>query len=325
MALYSFTTPGFDPTSVPTPSNSQLLQMVQESRPAATTGMLVLADSAPDCVLYPDLARCHWEKTVAGIRTGLRYYYNGVAWVPDPVQPGVIGGDSFTDHSIPNTKLQPGNPYQLLQVNATGNEVVWIDPSTLFSNDLISLTALDYAPAAGYVPYSGVSGAYAPALYSTLWDTKLATASLPVIQLTDTTNVGSAGMVPVLGAAAGTFTPGWADQTIRDGKITQSKIKWETRTATSTAGAVVIDGQVAAAWVLTLTETVTSFQVSLTDGQTVTCAIIQGGAAYTVTFAAAIKWSGGLAPTITTTAGKADVCTFTKVGGIIYATVIQNF
>ena len=52
--------------------------------------------------------------------------------------------------------------------------------------------------------------------------------------------------------------------------------------------------------------------------------IYQGGA-YTVTFPAAWKWSGGTAPTITATSGKTDIITIVYDGTTYFASAVQNF
>lgn len=131
---YPFWTPGFYPTSVVgTPSNSQLEQMVVESRPASGVGIVVESDTAPDVVLYPDLADSIWHQTSSGVKTGYLYYYNGTAWTPMKVSPGALTGSAFADGSIAITKLTPGTPYYVPQTNADGDEVVWTSPADLFS------------------------------------------------------------------------------------------------------------------------------------------------------------------------------------------------
>ena len=124
---FPFFTPGFYPTTiVPTPSNSQLEQMVVEEGLADYAGVVVLADAAPDAVLYPDLVKCIWHKTVAGVKSGFFYYYNGTAWTPTKVSPGTLTGDSFADGSIGIEKIEPGTPYYVPQTNAAGDVVVWV-------------------------------------------------------------------------------------------------------------------------------------------------------------------------------------------------------
>lgn len=67
----------------------------------------------------------------------------------------------------------------------------------------------------------------------------------------------------------------------------------------------------------------------VTVGQQFTIVLIQDGVtgSRTVTWFSGIKWAGGSAPTLTTTAGKADIFTFKCVsGGSFYGFVAgQNF
>lgn len=63
-----------------------------------------------------------------------------------------------------------------------------------------------------------------------------------------------------------------------------------------------------------------------TNGQTIVVAIKQTGAGgNTATWPGGILWSGGYAPTLTTTANKTDVFTFIKINGTIYGSAVQNF
>ncbi|MEN9513114.1 MAG: hypothetical protein RJB16_874, partial [Bacteroidota bacterium] len=45
----------------------------------------------------------------------------------------------------------------------------------------------------------------------------------------------------------------------------------------------------------------------------------------TVSFPAAWKWAGGVAPTLTTTASKLDIVTLVYDGTLFYATIVKNF
>lgn len=160
--LYQFLTPGFDPTSLGTtvPSNSQLLQMVQEARPAPLTGMVIEADLAPDVVTYPDKATSIWHLTVAGVRTGYLYYYNGTAWTPMKVSPGTLTGDAFADNSINIDKLEPGVPYYVPQTNGTATDVVWVSAASLFGMNSFATGKLSYASGQDYFMMSDVAGAW---------------------------------------------------------------------------------------------------------------------------------------------------------------------
>ena len=45
----------------------------------------------------------------------------------------------------------------------------------------------------------------------------------------------------------------------------------------------------------------------------------------TVTWPSAVRWSSGIAPTLTTTASRADVAYFTYDGTVFYGSVAQNY
>jgi hypothetical protein len=63
------------------------------------------------------------------------------------------------------------------------------------------------------------------------------------------------------------------------------------------------------------------------DGQTFMVTIIQGGGgSFSVTWWSGIQWPGGVPPTLTTTAGKADVFSFIRrSSGVYYGFVVgQN-
>lgn len=56
-----------------------------------------------------------------------------------------------------------------------------------------------------------------------------------------------------------------------------------------------------------------------------TLRILTGSGSFAVTWPASVKWSGGTAPTITTTASKADLVTFWYDGSAYYGTYTQNY
>jgi hypothetical protein len=75
----------------------------------------------------------------------------------------------------------------------------------------------------------------------------------------------------------------------------------------------------------TLTGNVTYTFTAPTGVSRLTLLIYTGGSAYTVTWPAAVKWTGGTAPTITTTASKVDICTFLYDGTNYWGTYSQNY
>jgi hypothetical protein len=54
--------------------------------------------------------------------------------------------------------------------------------------------------------------------------------------------------------------------------------------------------------------------------------LIQGGSgSYTITWPASVKWSGGTAPTLTTTVGKTDIVTLFHDGTNFFGTYSLNY
>ena len=324
---YQWLTEGLDLTTiVGVPSNSQINQAVHEAKPSPTTGWIVWSESAPDVITFPDLARAVWGKLTGGVRTGEFYWYNGADWYPWSIPAGSLTGDVFADGSINVMKLIPGGGLQVLRTKVVpANGVEWVDASSLFSANIIALNSLANAPAAGYVISSTVGGVWTQELFSTLWQGQFGQTDLPLIQIYDVDGTYLPNQVPYVAATGGALQPGYVDELLRDGKITRPKLQWTSTTATIDTAEVAIDGQVSSGYILSLSTNVTTFDVSLADGQSVTIAITQVGG-FTITgWNAAIKWAGSTAPTITATAGKTDVITFVKLGTTIYASIIQNF
>lgn len=76
---------------------------------------------------------------------------------------------------------------------------------------------------------------------------------------------------------------------------------------------------------ITLTGNPTITFGSLTAGQVYRLVLLQDGTgSRTVTWGSTIKWIGGTAPTLTTTANKADIVTYTIINSIIYADCVKN-
>jgi len=61
-----------------------------------------------------------------------------------------------------------------------------------------------------------------------------------------------------------------------------------------------------------------------TDGQTIVVAVTNTAGNYTVTWPAAVQWSGGTEP-VQTIGAFTDVITFVKIGSTIYGSSVQNF
>ncbi len=131
---------GLDPTPLSCIDKSDLLQMIRAAKPATGYGFVVMSDSAPDVVTYPELARFIWLKSVADVPNGEFYYYNGTSWA----LLSLVGGNLIANNSIPLSKisLTGSSPYYILQVNSAGNALVWISVVNAIQNNSIPLSKL---------------------------------------------------------------------------------------------------------------------------------------------------------------------------------------
>lgn len=219
MALYSFFTPGFFPTSVPgTPTNSQLEQEVVEARPASGAGMFVWAATAPDVVTYPDLAKAVWGKTTAGVVDGLFYYYDSTTWQPFKIEPGTLDGSSFAVGSIPVDRLEPGAINTVLTTNSSG-VIIWQSYNDILIDGSIAASKLEVAPSGGYMLISDVGGAWIQYSFAARFATELAISTFPLTHVTDAANSASSGQVLYIAATGGPAGLQYPDQLLRAGKV----------------------------------------------------------------------------------------------------------
>lgn len=107
----------------------------------------------------------------------------------------------------------------------------------------------------------------------------------------------------------------------------------ETTNGVSGSGTVTVDANAAAYYTVTMTGNITTLTISNVPSSpamfSLTLEIIQGGSgSYVITWPGSIKWPGAVAPTLTTTVGKADVVTLvTRDGGTSWLGFVagQNF
>jgi hypothetical protein len=309
MSLYNFFTPGFDPTSTGACiSRSQLLQMWQEGKPAATTSIIVLADAAPNVATYPDLARCVWAKTTGGgtVLTGKYYYYDGATWQPWTIELGTLSGATFADHTIDKDKisLTGSAPNNIFAVNGAGNGFIWTTVAALINANTLPLTDLvNAAEGAGMVVYSSGGGVWGRTNLSAAISAQVADSVLDANHLYDASTLYAQYQVPAQGAVPGAnFTPSYVENLLRDNQTPRKKLQWVSNAITSTAGVAQADGTLAPSFTITLTENIADFQVSLSEGQSVSIAVKQAaGSSFTVAWNGTIKWPAGTAPTMTAT------------------------
>jgi hypothetical protein len=116
---------------------------------------------------------------------------------------------------------------------------------------------------------------------------------------------------------------------LKDNSVTSAKLSTAPQTSSSATPSVVVGTSLT--WNLTPTANVTADILfgANDDGKTVLVKVKQNaGGALTAAFTATgktIRWQGGITPTLTTGANKADLFVFTSIGTNVYAKQIANF
>lgn len=116
---------------------------------------------------------------------------------------------------------------------------------------------------------------------------------------------------------------------VKDNSITSAKLSTAPQTSSSATPSVVVATSLT--WNLTPTANVTADILfgANDDGKTVLVKVKQNaGGALTAAFTATgktIRWQGGITPTLTTGANKADLFVFACIGTNVYAKQIANF
>ena len=116
---------------------------------------------------------------------------------------------------------------------------------------------------------------------------------------------------------------------LKDNSVTSAKLSTAPQTSSSATPSVVVATSLT--WNLTPTANVTADILfgANDDGKTVLVKVKQNaGGALTAAFTATgktIRWQGGITPTLTTGANKADLFVFTSIGTNVYAKQIANF
>jgi hypothetical protein len=95
--------------------------------------------------------------------------------------------------------------------------------------------------------------------------------------------------------------------------------------AGNSSTAVTIDLSTGAAQKLTLTGNTTITLTNPVMGGTYVFKILTGAGSFTVTWPATVKWPAGTAPTITTTASRADLVSLYWDGTDYFGTFAQNY
>lgn len=228
MALFPVIKEGHDPTGDDTCiERAELLQMVREAQFQDGIGAVIELPTAPNVVTYPKLAYFIWAKTVAGVRTGAFYFYNGTEWLPWTIPDGTLTGAAFQDGSIDLSKLAVPEESAtfILRINAAGTEVEAVNVDGVFGNNSIALAKLVAASGEGYILYSGVSGAYEAQLFSTVFDARLALSEINIAALADTDSLAEDQQVLYFPAAGSFASLGFVKDLILDNTLETVKLK----------------------------------------------------------------------------------------------------
>lgn len=303
-----FLAEGTDPSGTFTvPESGVLLQMVRASAPAADIGYVILSDTAPDVVTYPELARFDWNETDTGVPTGRKFFWNGASWEEFKTIPVIADG------TVTIAKLSPsgGASNQIIKLNSGGTAFVFSDLVTSFSDG-----GLPIAKISGTSGYPGVfvtdGSVVSWMTYESLWTAVFADG------------IPGGSNRNILYNNSGSLAWGAIDDVTPLNSISWNKLKFGTNTVPINSGAIVVDASLSGNHLVTLTANITSVTIeNLSDGVPVQIMFLQdavGGR--TVSFAGSgINWVGTVAPVITATPAFADVISITQFAGNVVGTV----
>lgn len=180
MSTRAFLVSGIDLSLLPSEAtNAQILQAIQEAKPASGLGLLIYQSTTPDVATYTEYATFIWINT----STGELKYWNGSSWQL------VLGKASISDSSVAIGKLSPtgGTALQLIRINAGATAFEFVNAADLFAANSFAVNKLVNAVGSGYIPYSGVGGVFAYTLLTTLLDSWLSSKDIPYEAITDVT------------------------------------------------------------------------------------------------------------------------------------------
>jgi hypothetical protein len=108
--------------------------------------------------------------------------------------------------------------------------------------------------------------------------------------------------------------------------ITAKRYKLTMPNATTASSSTSIDLSTGNVFTINLSANITSLTTSNAAVGTYLIKFVQDATgSRTVSFPAAWKWAGGVAPTLTTSASKLDIVTLVYDGTLFYATIVKNF
>lgn len=318
-------TAGFDPTVAPgTPTNSQLLQMVQAAHVATGIGIIYWGASAPSLVTYPDAETALWGKLDgSGDPTGEFFYWfdDGVtaAWTAFTIT--ALDGSKITNGTITANKLSTAGASagDILYFNGTSWTLAAIVASITDNTLPIAKLVKPTSGSKQVLYYNGstlqwynLTGADIIALFST--------GSIPVAKLA----VGGARYVLRTKSDLSTVEYVAPSGIFDDYELSVLALATDTSALTIASGVITLDAEVAEGptYAVTLNTNITDFNVSnLASGREITVLITQDGTGgRTVAWDAAINWIGNSA--IATAASAITAIKFVCVSNVVYGTIV---
>jgi len=219
MSTRAFFVAGVDLSLLPSQAtNAQILQAIQEAKPASGLGILIYQSTTPDVSTYTEYATFIWINTTT---TELKYW-NGTSWQL------ITGKASISDASVTISKLAVtgGTALQLIRVNAAATAFEFVNPADLFSTNSFPLNKLVNAAGAGYVMYSGGGGVWSSSLLTTLLDAWLLTKDIPAKDVTDVTGEALPNQVMYFPASFDSAEFAYVEALLRNNQTPTGKLQF---------------------------------------------------------------------------------------------------
>lgn len=314
-------TAGFDPTIAPsTPTNSQLLQMVQAAHVATGIGVIYWGQSAPDLVTYPDAETALWGKLDGSdVPTGEFFYFDPTdTWLPFTIT--ALDGSKITNSTITANKLSTAGASagDILYFNGTSWTLAGIAAS-IADNTLPIAKLVKPASGTGQVLYFNGSTLEWHNLTGTEILNLIANKAIAISKLA----VGSVRYV-LRTKADGSAVEYAAPSTLfTNYELSPLVIAADTEALTISSGVITLDaesGNGGPAFAVTLTTNITNFTISnLQSGREIWVAITQDGTGgRTLVWDGAINWLGEDSPKIGSGANEVTIVRFNNINGTVY-------
>lgn len=157
---------GFDLTSLPSATQSQVMQAINQLGPLNNIGGVIWqagtslsatiaqgTGGSPSVTDNPRFARYVWLNTFnAAAAAPTPYYYNASTsnWTSTSIAAlSITNAEIATAAAIAVTKLAAGTARHILRTNAAGTAPEYINPNSIFTNNDVPLVALDASAASG--------------------------------------------------------------------------------------------------------------------------------------------------------------------------------